>query len=262
MRKVLLLLFIAAALAPMVLMVSGSLTANVFQMPPRLIPRELTLDHYRQFTGIGLWAMNTGIAILIGVTLSMAITCAAGYVFAFHTFPFKRVLWLLLLAGITVPRLALMIPKFSVLSKLGLIDTRAGFILSQLLLPQSVYLARTFFETIPPAIRDAAKIDGLGELSTLMRIVVPLSKPIIACVMVFASTQIVGDYLWQAVVLGSPEKYTLVVGLMRSIARGPQSGGNMGQELASGVLMMIPILLVFFVASKYFVGGMTGAVKE
>ena len=262
MGKVVVITAAVLCILPLYFLAIGSVTTEgaFLQMPPTLWPQEITFDNYRQFPGIGRWAGNTLVVGVCGIIGIVGVSCATGYVFAFHSFPLKRILWPLMLAGMMVPRLALMIPKYSVMMKLGLIDTRAGLILSEMLYPATVYMARTFFETVPQAIRDAAKIDGAGEVGILARIVIPMSKPLIACVIVFAGVMAISDYVWQAQVLQTPGKQTLIVGLMQSIGQGP--GGSIGQELAAGVLMSIPMLAVFLVSSRFFIKGLGGAVKE
>jgi ABC-type glycerol-3-phosphate transport system permease component len=128
-----------------------------------------------------------------------------------------------------------------------------------------LYLARTYFETIPQSLLESARIDGATEFQVLGKIVFPISIPIITALSIFASVGALQDYIWQALVLQDPNKQTLLVGLMRySMERG---GGDLalnpiGRGLAVGTVLLLPLLVIFLLANRYFVSSIGGAVKE
>ena len=271
MNKVVLIVFAVVLLLPLYFLAIGSLTdaVGIFTMPPRLLPREPSLDNYGYFLGLGLgrWATNSAVLVVAAALCSVTVSCITGYAFAFFKFPFKRWLWLLLLAGIMVPRMSMMIPSFIVLRKLGLLNTLAGLALSRMLSPAGMYLARAYFETVPTSLLDAARIDGASDFQVLSRVVVPISKPIVTCLALFAGVGALGDYVWQSLVLQTRDKHTLIIGLLRSVAADkvltPELSVNqLGREFAASMLLSIPVLLVFFVASRYFVSALGGALKE
>ncbi|GAG01293.1 unnamed protein product, partial [marine sediment metagenome] len=212
------------------------------------------------------WMGNSFIVVVGTALLSVTVTCCAAYVFAFYNFRFKKALWLLLLAGIMVPRIALIIPLFVVVHKIGLTGTLLGIILSRSLAPASLYLARTYFETVPKSLLEVARIDGASETRILRSIVVPISKPIITCLALFSAVRSLSDFVWQGLQLMRGEKKTLLVGMIRATALNVMDYelhlNPLGRKFAMSMILMLPLLVIFFTASRYFVGALGGAIKE
>jgi len=171
----------------------------------------------------------------------------------------------MLLAGLMIPRIALIIPTFVVANKIGIAGTLASVILPCLFVPSGMYLSRTFFESIPRSLVESARIDGASEVKILTRIVAPISKPLVTSLALFSAIAALNDWIWQALNLQRPETITLMVGWIRSTMQ-RSIGGNdinpMGHSMAVGVLLLFPLLVIFIVANKYFVGSLDGAVKE
>lgn len=272
MSKVLVLICAVVLLLPIWFMAVGSVQDinGVMRMPPRFWPWQPTLDNYEFLTSapLLLWARNTLWLVVLTVGVSVSVSCMAGYAFAFFDFRFKKILWMALLLGIMVPRVSLIIPLFVVLKRLGLSGTLFGVMIAGALSPMAVYLARVFFETVPKSISDAARIDGAGDFTILARIMVPISKPIITCLALFAAMGAQVNYVWQNLQLQRPEVLTLLVGLMRKT--NDRMHGNVaelminpiGRKLAMAMLLMAPMLLIYFGASKYFTQSLGGAIKE
>ncbi len=271
MNKVILILLAILMLLPLWFLATNSLTdlRGSMAMPPSLLPARPSLDNYAYFLALplGRWVINTAILAVGSVVASVSVSCATGYAFAFFDFPFKKALWVLLLVGIMIPNLSMMIPRFVVLRKLGLLSTLSGLMLSSMLNPVGIYLARTYFSTVPKAILDSARIDGAREGQILTRIIMPISRPIVTCLALFAGIGAMGNYVWQLLVLQRPEKYTLILGLLRWI-NADQEGNlafalnPLGRRFAASMILIIPLLLIFAMASKYFTQALSGAVKE
>ena len=212
------------------------------------------------------WIGNSAIVMVGTALLSVTVSCCAAYTFAFYEFRFKRVLWMMLLAGIMVPRIALIIPLFVVVYKIGLTGTLLGIILSRALAPASLYLARVYFETVPRSLLEVARIDGASEVQILRSIVAPISRPIITCLALFAAVGALSDFVWQALQLMRGEKRTLLVGLIRATAMNVMNAelqlNPLGRKFAMSMILMLPLLVIFFTASKYFTASLSGAIKE
>jgi len=271
MSKVFVLIAAIILLSPMWFTAVGSFQdlQGVMSMPPRPWPRIPTLENYAWVMNhpIALWARNTGIIVILTVVISVTVCCCAAYAFAFYDFKFKKVLWLLLLAGVMVPRISLIIPLFVVLRKVGLGGTLVGIVMKGAVAPTALYLARAFFETVPKSLLDAARIDGAGDVTILARVVAPISKPIITCLALFAAMGAQGDYVWQNLQLQRPEVVPLLVGLMRAV--NDRQGGQaelmmnpIGRKLAMAMVLLLPMLLIYFTASRYFTSALGGAIKE
>ena len=271
MNKVILILVAGVLLLPIWFLGIGSFQEmeGFFAMPPAWIPLEPTLDNYRWVFDrpVLLWGANTVVITVATVVLSTAVSCMAGYSFAFFDFRGKKWLWLTLLVGIMIPVISLIIPRFVVMRQLGIGGTRAAVILPALLVPGHLYLARNYFETIPRALLDSARIDGASEVQTLTRIVVPISKPIIACLAIFTAVGAMGDYLWPMLQLQHDSKRTLLIGPLGAVReyRGEVADmviNPLGRQFAVAMVLLVPILLVFFAASRYFTTALGGALKE
>lgn len=271
MSKVILVLLAIIMLLPLWFLATGSLTdiEGVMAMPPRLLPARPSFDNYVHFLRLplGRWALNSVVVAIGSALASVMVSCAAGYSFAFFKFPLKKVLWVLLLSGIMIPQLSLMIPRFVVMRKLGLLSTLHGLILSQMMAPVGIYLARMYFATVPKSILDSARIDGAKEGQILMRIVAPISRPIITCLALFAGTGALGNYVWQLLVLQREEQYTLLLGLLHWISADQAAQVNfmlnpLGRKFAASMMLIIPLLLIFIATSKYFTQSLSGAIKE
>ena len=275
MNKALLILLAIILLLPLWFVATGSLTdmKGIMVMPPNLLPKRPSFDNYVHFFGypLGLWAMNTVIIALGSALLSVTVSCSVGYAFAFFNWPLKKWLWLLLLAGIMIPRMSMMIPRFVVMRKLALLSTYQGMMLSGALNPIGIYLARTYFETVPRALLDAARIDGANEFQILGRVVVPISRPIVTCLALFAGSAALHDYVWQSLVLRSDKLWTLLLGLLHSVVKEETFASTasqefmlnpLGRKFAASMILIIPLLAIFFAASRYFTSALGGAIKE
>ena len=269
--KAILVLLAIIVLLPLWFLATGSLTdiKGVMVMPPNLLPARPSLDNYAYFLTqpLGRWVMNTVILAVGSALASVLVSCATGYAFAFFEFPLKNALWALLLVGIMIPYLSMMIPRFVVLRKLGLLSTLWGLMLSGMLNPVGIYLARAYFLTVPKSILDSARIDGAREGQILMRIIMPISRPIVTCLALFAEIGAMGNYVWQLLVLQRSEKYTLLLGLLRWI--NADQAGNLqftlnplGRKFAASMILIVPILLIFLATSRYFTSALGGALKE
>ncbi len=263
MKYIVLLLLAALFLFPLYWMATLSVQTRVdaVRVPPDLFPRAITLSNYAAMLShpVLRWAGNTVMVVAGTTLLSVAMSALAGYAFVAFRFPFKEVVFWLLMAGMMITRYALFIPSFVLLSRLHLFGIPA-VVLSCLFSPFGIYLFRSYMQShVPGTYAESARMDGAGELSILRHIMAPLCAPVIAAMVVFKAVETLQDYIWQMLLLQREDAYTLVVGLMRAafetqIANGYQS--DYAMEGASSVLMLIPIVLVFAFTSRYFVRGL------
>lgn len=270
MRKVVVAGFMVILLLPVWFMAIGSLQDihGVFIMPPRWLPMQPTLDNWRWLFSrapMVKWAINSVVVASVVVVVSVFASVTAGYAFAFYKWRGKRVTWLLLMAGIMVPRISLLIPLFVVVRKLGISGTLLAASIPVAFSPVGLYLARAYFETVPKSLLESARMDGANELQILGRVVVPLAQPIVTALALFSGIAGLQDFLWQMLQLQRKGVQTLVVGVTREVMlRGDDvmAVNPMGQAMASGMLLLIPVLIIFLIANRYFVSALAGAVKE
>jgi ABC-type glycerol-3-phosphate transport system permease component len=130
--------------------------------------------------------------------------------------------------------------------------------------PVGIFLARTYFETVPRSMLESARLDGASEIQVLAHIVAPISRPIVTALALFVAMQTLGDYLWQMLQLQRPDSMTMLVGVTRA---GMKRGGDigvvpLGRQMAGAVILLAPVVAVFAGASRYFTSAVGGAVKE
>ena len=242
-------------IVPFIWMVSTSLKSQqqLFAWPPNWIPNPFVWSNYSEvFSRINfsLYGLNT-LKITVAVTVGRLILCSmAGYGFARMNFPGKNFLFLLTLATMMISSQITIIPNFVIMRYLGLVDTHLGVILPQLADGFSIFLMRQFFLTFPYELEDAAKLDGCDPLMFYIRILIPNSKPILATLAVMTFQGVWNDFLWPLVMLTSPGKRTLAVGLSYLVG---QYTTRWDLQMAGSVLTVLPILVLFFLLQKYFV---------
>jgi multiple sugar transport system permease protein len=219
------------------------------------------------------WLLNSVVYTVAIVVLSCVSAILAGYALAATAIPFKRTLLIVTLVAMIVPPVALVIPLFIEISNAQLFDTPAAVILTSSFYPFGVFLAYIYFTTsIPKELYEAAKVDGAGEFATLWRIALPLSKGLFGMLAFFSFSASWVNYFLPYVLLGSAENYTLPVGLGVLFSSTPAlNPGNGAQqsvigrpEIAlAGLILAIPILIVFLLSSRLLVRGvLAGSVKS
>ncbi len=248
-----------ATLAPFVWMVLTSFKGmgEIFSYPPTWWPQEFTFENYTDaFTAapFGRFYLNS-LFVALTVTLGQLITCSmAAYAFARMEFWGRDVLFYLFLGTMMVPAHVTMIPSFMILHWMGLVDTYGALILPGLASAFGTFLLRQFFLSLPKELEEAAFIDGCGRFRVLWQIIVPLARPALATLAIFTFMGVFNDFLWALVVINSQELYTVQLGL--SIFR-DRFATEWGSLMAGSVVATLPILIVFFLAQKHFIQGIS-----
>ena len=270
-RKSILVLFFILLLLPIYWMFIGSFQdmQRLMVMPPKMLPNNPSINNYIFFFNnwpVIKWIYNTIFVTIFTVIISTTISLMTAYVFAFYKFSVKNILWPIFLIGIMLPRISLLIPMYIIIKNIGLSGQLWAVILPICFSPIGIYLARNYFESIPISLLESARLDGANELQILLHIVAPLSKSIVTALALFSSINVLQDYIWQMLVLQNEANQTLIVGLIKAAAT--RGGGELnvnpiGRQFATGVLLLLPLLIIFLIANKYFTKDMlSGAVKE
>jgi multiple sugar transport system permease protein len=222
--------------------------------PPRLVPEQPTLEFFAQlFTELefGRYLVNT-LAIVVICMGGLLLMAAAGYGFAKFSFPGRDALFFLVLVTMMIPGQVTMIPSFLILNGMGLTNTLIGIALPMLVSGFSLFLFRQFMTTIPTEVIEAARVDGAGELRIFVRIVLPMSGPILAVQVVLTFIAGWNAFLWPLIIANDERLYTLSVGLA---LLNQQIATNPSLQMAASTLMVVPILLVFVTFQRYIVQG-------
>lgn len=258
------LLLIAGAVlmvAPLLWMALASFKTlpEILRVPPTLLPESLHLDNYRTVLGDTAFVRYFLNSVLVaGITVaSVLITSSmAGYAFAKFEFPGRRVLFVLVLATLMIPFQVRVIPLYVLASDLGLLDSYAGLVLPGLVDAFGIFLMRQYLQSIPSELIDAARVDGASELTIFVRIVLPLAKPALAALAIFSLVASWESFLWPLLVISSPDKYTLPLGLAQFSGRFVT---RVDLQMAASALTILPMLIVFLIMQRRFIEGMATA---
>ncbi len=245
--------------APFIWMILTSVKdmSEIYVYPPKWFPTIFHFDNYIKVfeaAPFGRYYLNSiGVALL--VTLGQLITCSmAAYAFARLRFWGRNVLFFIFLGTMMIPYNVTMIPSFMVLYWLGWVDSYQALIVPGLASAFGVFLLRQFFMTIPKELEEAAVIDGASKLTILRKIIVPLSKPALATLAIFTFMGVFNDFIWALIVINSENMRTVQLGL--AIFR-DRYLTQWDLLMAGSVTAVMPILIVFFFAQKYFIKGIT-----
>jgi ABC-type glycerol-3-phosphate transport system permease component len=245
---------------PFLWMVSTSLKPQdeVFSYPPTFIPTSFQWENYPD--GWTILPFNTFLRNSLIVTsanvIGNLISCAlVAYGFARLRAPGKNLLFILLLATIMIPREVTIVPRFILFSEVGLVNTLWPLILPAWFgYPFFIFLLRQFFMTIPRDLDDAARIDGAGHLRILVDVILPLSKPALGTVAIFAFIGNWTNVLDPLIYIRSQDLFTLALGL--NLFRGP-AFTQFNWLMAVSIITLLPVLVIFFVTQRTFVRGVT-----
>lgn len=263
--SIVLLLISFATVYPFVWMILTSIRESNSVFGGRFLPENITFDAYSrvlEFTGfIGhYWNSIWMTVVTCAVVLVLSTLC--GYAFAKLRFPFKNLLYIVLLSTLMMPGTALIIPVYLQLRSFGLLDSQLGLIIvyASGAAPFSMFLMRAFFESLPDELVHAARVDGAGELKVFLRVVLPLARPGIATVVIFQFLSTWNEFLMANTVLQTPDKLPLQPVLFSLQGQYSTDWTTLSAGLT---LSAIPVILVYVFLQKQFVAGMTlGAVKS
>lgn len=245
--------------------------------PFTIIPRKVTFESYETLINRGniiSGYKNTLLHLLLGMPISMFLTCTLAYVLSKKYFPGKRILFGFVM--ITMVFGGGTVPAFLNIKELGLINSRWSVVLSNAMGTFYAILVMNYIQTLPASLFESARIDGANETRILVRIVLPLCKPILATVGLFYMVDKWNEWYSSMLYLNKADLYPLQLELKQIIANAQlldnvvmteslyrsMPSFSMGIKMAAVVLTMLPIMCVFPFLQKYFVGGITlGAVK-
>lgn len=255
---VVLVLVAALVVLPFLFMLSTSLkpTSEVYEVPFRWLPRHPTLRNYaKALTEVNL-ARGTWNTLLIAIpaTLGGLLTASfAGFAFAKLRFRFREQLFAALLATMMLPSILMLIPQFVMFAKIGWVDTYWPLIVPGALgTAMATFMMRQFFKSVPDEIIEAATLDGASPFQTFTRVVFPLARPALATLGVFGLKAAWNDYFGPLVYISSPDKMTI-----QQMIAGTQNayGGEPAVLMAGSALAMLPLVVLFLFAQRYFVEG-------
>jgi multiple sugar transport system permease protein len=271
MSYILLIVYALICLYPFLWMVSASVKSNQEVLGSQsLIPQQLRLDILVSvWNQLNFWKYFTNSAVLVLFIILgiMVVYSLAGYGFARTTFWGRDFFFLLFLALLLVPGVSVLIPLVQLLVALGLIgrnatqfSTYVGVAMPMIngAGPLSIFLFRNYFSRMPQELHDAARVDGCSELGIYLRIFLPLSLPVVATVGILNFVATWNSYIWPSIVINNSNWYTLPLKLEDL---NTQNIIQWNVSMAGSLITTIPIIIVFLLLQRYYVRGLTGAVK-
>jgi raffinose/stachyose/melibiose transport system permease protein len=257
--------YAAVALVPLLVMVSSSFRTNADLITEPLgAPWPLSVASYKEAWTVGSFATYFANSLLVtcgAVALSTVVATMAAYALARSRSRIFRGLEALFLSGLMLPIHLAILPIFYLFDGAGLIDSRLGLVLMYGAsgVPFSVFVLTTFFRQLPVELEEAAQLDGASTWQTFVRIMVPLVRPAVATVAVFRFVPIWNDFLFPLVLLRNEEKYTLPVGLTTFFG---ENATNYSAVFAGLVITTVPLILLFLLATKQIVAGLTAGMTK
>lgn len=248
------------ALAPLIIMLINSFRpSQALFTNPLGLPLSPTFENY-----VNAWSeasfsryfLNSVIITVSAVALGTGVAAMAAYPLGRYTFRGKGLLTAYFIAGLMIPIRFNVVPIFFVLAQMGMIDSRLGLILvyAGSGIPFSVFILSMFFRQLPADMEEAARIDGSGEVRIFGRIMVPLVRPALATVALFQFVQLWNELLFPLVILRSTSKYNLPVGLSMFFG---QYQTDYSLLFAGLVISTIPLVIVFLLATRQIIAGLT-----
>jgi len=255
------LLIAAAALFPILFGLSSSFKTarEVIRFPPSLLPAEPTLENYRAIweAGVAGFLGNSLIVTAATVALCVGLGAPAAYALARYRFVGRTPVIIVIVAVMSIPVASLLIPTYTLLADVGLMNTHTGLVLvyTAYQLPIVIWILAAYFQSLPEELEWSAMMDGYSRFQTLWRVVLPLSRPGLVAAVLFVAVFAWNDFVVAATLLSSEEKRTLPIAIYNFLGF---YGREWGPLLASAMVATVPILVLFVLLQRYFVAGMTG----
>jgi len=249
-------------LTPIYWVVKTSITGdNLFSYPPSIVPNDPNIFYYVEawytVAFVRIFSNSLVIAVL-SVVANLFINAMAGYALT-KQFRGKGLVLSFLLMSMMIPFHATIIPAYLLTADMGLLNSKLGIALPTLSHIVCILLFKSNFEAVPSSLVQAARLDGLSEWQILTRIMMPLSKPAVATNIILSFIWSWNDFLWPLIVVRSPDQQTMPLGLVSFLASFEDTTGSL---YAFCVLVVLPSMLVFLLAQKDFIRGLTsGATK-
>lgn len=264
-RQCVLILAAASALLPLYAMLTAAFKGpNEYAAHPLGLPLAPTTAAFSTALASGFprWLLNSVLIAGVAVLITLALASLAAYAFSRMPFPGRGVSFTLMISLMVVPPIVMMIPLFELMSDLSLVNTYQAVIViyAGLMLPFSIYLLTSFFNTIPRELLEAASMDGAGHLRTLLSIVTPLALPALVTLGIVNLLWAWNELLIALVLLQDDNMKTLMVGITIF-----QSHNNLNVPVTMAGLLIatLPIITIYLAGQRFFVQGLAaGAVKE
>jgi multiple sugar transport system permease protein len=234
----------------------------IVRMPPKINLTLMSLENFVNLFQRGQivrWFFNSFYIACFVTIFNLFFSSLAGYTLAKKMFPGRRAIFWMIISTMMIPGQVTLVPIFIMMTKMRLLDTHAALILPQVVSVFSIFLMKQYIQTLPSELEDAARIDGCSEFSVFWRIILPLCRPVLAVLGIFILVSNWNNFLWPLIMLNTPAKFTMQVGLA---TLQEQFTTDYGVLMAGAAFAAVPMIAVFLAFQKHFIKGLTiGGVK-
>jgi alpha-1,4-digalacturonate transport system permease protein len=236
--------------------------SELFRFPMTFLPNQWTGMNYQNALSQGnflLYFSNTVFVAVVATIITVLINIMSGYALAKYVFPGRNIIFFVMIATLMIPLQVIMISIFLQLKRFGMLNTLWGIIIPPSATPTGIFLARQYIVNLPDSLIESARLDGGKEFTIFWRIIVPLSKPVIATIAIFSFMWRWNDYLWPLIVITDNRKQTVQQALANFVG---QLQINWSNLLAMTTISIVPVIIVFLIFQRFFMTGITaGSVK-
>jgi len=254
-RALILFLMCLIIFAPLVVMLSSAFKpdSQIYDFPMRIIPKTPTIENFSQLANrFPLYTWNSIKLTVIIVTVQLITATTGAFAFSKLNWKGRDLIFIFYVVSIMIPVQSIIIPQFLIIRNLGLYNTHLALILTGAFTAFGTFLIKQYFMTIPDSYVEAAHIDGANDFIIFLRIMLPLAKPVFATQIIFAFRYFWNDFFTPLIYITSQHLKTLPLGMSDFatefyVYKGPQ--------MAASFISIIPVMIIFFAAQKYFVEG-------
>jgi len=253
-----------AFISPLIIGVMFSIHSEteLSQLPLRLIPKVPTLENYAKvFTDVPIfhYLKNSIIVCAVAIVSQIVFASFAAYWFVFFNFPLKNFLWAVILSTMMIPGEVVIITNYVTIQNMGLVNSYAGLFLTSLISGTSIFMMRQYYKQLPKDFKEAAILDGCGDVGFLLEIAMPLSVPTISALAIYQFVHIYNAYFWPLLVTNKDVWRTVQVGVSYLVTGDVE---EYGKVIAAAMVAMTPAVIAFIFGQDYIIKGMvSGGIK-
>lgn len=230
-------------------------SAEIMSVPFKFFPSTWSTEHYKELLTNGDFLhalLVTGIGGVVFTVLVLAVNSAAAYSFSRLDFKFKNIIWAYALLPMFIPGIAILIPSFIVVVRLGLLNSYAALIMPGIAAAGTLFFLRQYYLGIPLSLEEAARIDGASRTKIYLEIFIPMSVPPFVIMGIGAFLGYWNAYIWPVMVLSDTSKYQIMqfMAFFRS-----ERGSNWSNIMAGSVISSIPTIMLFIIFQRYIIQG-------
>lgn len=245
---------------PLIWMLLSALKSpgEIFAVPLKWLPEVAQWGNFKEaleLAPFGLYIFNSTFTALVIVIFQFVLSCMIAYALTQMKFKGRTLVFNLILITYMLPTEATYVPSYTIVAKMGLLDTLSGVIISNIASVFTIFLLRQAFMQVPKDTIEAARAYGAGDFTILWKIMIPMSKSTIFVVSLISFVKMYNNYLWPSLIVKSEKNYLITVGLNKFFTSQGSFADKWPLIMSANVLSVIPLLILFIILHKWFIKG-------